>query len=211
MKQPKGGIEPKTKHKKMKKTILYFLMMATMFATVSCGDGGRKDDSTKLAEDQNEERLSNKEDDDADFAVEAADGGLMEVELGTLALTKASSAEVKRFAQMMVDDHTKANNELKTLARQKNITLPTTMGNERQRKVENLNEKTGADFDKEYIDLMVRDHKEDIDAFEDQAEDGKDGEIKAWASSKVAKLRQHLEEAERIQESLKKKNNNNNQ
>jgi putative membrane protein len=204
-------IAPKTKHKKMKKSILYFLITGMMFATLSCGDGGRKDDSAEVAEDQNEETLSNKERDNAEFAVEAADAGLMEVELGTLALTKASSSEVKRFGQMMVDDHTKANNELKALAQQKNITLPTTMGNERQRKVENLTEKTGADFDKEYIDLMVRDHKEVIDEFEDQAEEGKDSEIKAWASSKVAALRNHLQEAERIQESLKKNNNNNNQ
>ena len=190
----------------MKKSILYFLMMAVVFTTVSCGGG--RDDSTEIAEEQNEETLTNKEDDAADFAVEAADAGLMEVELGTLALTKASSPEVKSFAQMVVDDHTKANNELKALAQQKNISLPMAMGNEHQRKVENLTEKTAAEFDKEYIDLMVRDHKDVIDEFEDEAEDGNDTEIKAWASSKVATLRRHLQEAERIQESLKKTNNN---
>ena len=177
-------------------------MVALGLASVSCGNEGRQD-STEIAEDRNEETLSNKEDDDAEFAVEAADGGLMEVQMGTVALTKASSAQVKRFAQMMVDEHTKANSELKALAQQKNITLPTTMGNEHQRKVENLSEKTGAEFDKEYMDLMVRDHKEDIDEFEDQAEEGNDAEIKAWASSKLATLRKHLQEAERIQESLK--------
>lgn len=185
----------------MKKTIVYLFAAAVGFTGLSCGDS--RQDSTEIAEDRNEENLSNKEDDDAEFAVEAADAGLMEVELGTLAATKATSPDVKRFAQMMVEEHSKANNELKSLASQKNITLPTAMGNEHQRKVENLREKTGADFDKEYMDLMVRDHKEDIDEFEDQAEDGHDPEIKAWASSKVPSLRKHLEEAERIQESLK--------
>ena len=192
----------------MKKSILYLLMMAVVvFTTVSCGGG--RDDSTERAEEQNEETLSNREDDDAEFAVEAADAGLMEVQLGTLALTKASSPEVKSFAQMMVDDHTKANNELKALAQQKNISLPTVIGNERQRKVENLSEKTGTEFDKEYMDLMVSEHKEAIDEFEDQAEKGKESEVKSWASSKVATLRQHLQEAERIQESVKKNNKNN--
>ena len=135
-----------------------------------------------------------------------ADAGLMEVELGRLAWTKASSSEVKSFAQLMVDDHTKANNELKALAQQKNITLPIAMSNERQKKVENFAEKTGSEFDREYIDLMVREHKEAIDEFEDQAEEGNDAELKSWASSKVSTLRHHLQEAERIQESIKDKN-----
>jgi putative membrane protein len=185
----------------MKKSILCLVMSGLMFTWVSCGDGRK--DSTEAAEDQNERTVDNKQEDDAEFAVEAADGGLLEVQLGTMALTKASSPEVKKFAQMMVDEHTTANNELKALAQQKNITLPTTLGNEHQRKLDNFNDKTGADFDKEYIDLMVKDHKEDIDEFEDEAEEGNDAEIKSWASGKLTALRHHLQEAERIQELLK--------
>jgi putative membrane protein len=191
----------------MKKSILCFLMSALMLTLVSCGNSGR-DDSTEVAEEQNEEQLDNKADDAADFAVEAADLGMMEVQLSTTALTKASSPQVKQFAQMMVDDHTKANNELKALAQQKNITLPTVVGNENQRKLENFNDKTGADFDKEYMDQMVKDHKEAIDEFEDEAEKGNDPEIKSWASSKLTALRQHLSEAERIQEAVKDSKNN---
>ena len=192
----------------MKKSILCFLTSALMLTLVSCGNSGRED-STEVAEEQNEEQLDNKADDDADFAVEAADLGMMEVQLSTTALTKASSPQVKQFAQMMVDDHTKANNELKTLAQQKNITLPATVSNENQRKLDNFTDKTGADFDKDYMDQMVRDHKEAIDEFEDQAEGGNDPELKSWASSKVTALRHHLTEAERVQEAVKdnKKNN----
>jgi putative membrane protein len=192
----------------MKKSILCFVMSALMLTLVSCGNSGRED-STDVAEDQNEEQLDNKADDDADFAVEAADLGLMEVQLSTTALTKASNPQVKQFAQMMVDDHTKANNELKALAQQKNITLPTVVGNENARKLENFNDKTGVDFDKEYMDQMVKDHKEAIDEFEDAAEDGNDPEIKSWASSKITALRHHLQEAERIQQTVKEVKNNN--
>ena len=175
-----------------------------MLVGMSCENRDRGKDSTKIAEEQNDETFeSRKADKDAEFAVEAADGSMMEVQLGTLALTKASSPEVKDFAQKIVDQHTQANNELKALAQKKNISLPATMGNEHQRKYEKLSEKAGPEFDKEYMDLMVRDHKEDIDEFEDQAEEGNDAEIKAWASSKLATLRKHLQEAERIQESLK--------
>jgi putative membrane protein len=94
---------------------------------------------------------------------------------------------------------------LKALAQKKNITLPTTMGDDHKRKYENLQEKTGPDFDKEYMDLMVKDHKENIREFEEQVEDGSDLEIKEWASSKLPTLRNHLEEAERVHETVKEK------
>ena len=192
----------------MKKGILSFLMSALMLTFVACGNKDGREDSTEAAEDQNEEKFEDsKLDDDAEFAVEAADGGLLEVQLGTLALTKASSSEVKQFAQMMVDDHIKANNELKVLAQQKNISLPTVLGDEYQKKYDNLNEKTGTDFDKEYMDLMVKDHKEDINEFEEQAEDGKDPELKSWAAGKLFALRHHLDMAERTQESVKENKN----
>jgi putative membrane protein len=191
----------------MKKRILYATMSALMFTWVSCGDGRK--DSTEAAEDQNEETVDNKKEDDAEFAVEAADAGMLEVQLGTLATTKASSPEVKKYAQMMVDDHTKANNELKALAQQKNITLPTTLSDEKQRRHDNFNDKTGADFDKDYIDQMVKDHRDVIDDFEDESDKGNDAELKSWATSKLTTLRHHLEEAERIQEALKKNDNKN--
>lgn len=179
-------------------------MSVLMLVLVACGGKNGREDSKEMAEDQNEEKFEDsKTEDDAEFAVEAASGGMMEVELGTLALTKASSAQVKQFAQMMVDDHTKANNELKDLAQRKNITLPATMADKHRRKYDNLNEKTGADFDKDYIDLMVDDHKEDVKKFEDEAEDGKDADLKTWASSKVATLKHHLEEAQRCQDVVK--------
>lgn len=188
----------------MKKSSLCLLMSGLMFVWVSCGEGRK--DSAEVAEEQNEETVNNRQEDDAEFAVEAADAGMLEVQLGTLASTKASSSEVKQYAQMMVDDHTKANDELKTLAQQKNITLPTMLGTENQRTYENFSEKTGDDFDKEYIDQMVKDHRDVIDDFEEEAREGNDPEIKSWASGKLTTLRHHLEEAERLQETLKNNN-----
>jgi putative membrane protein len=190
----------------MKKSILYLFMSALMLIGLSCGSNDGRDDSTEIAEEQNEETFEkNKAEEDAEFAVEAADGSMLEVELGTMALTRAASPEVKQFAQKIIDEHTRSNNELKALAQKKNITLPTTMGDEHKRKYENLQEKTGPDFDKEYMDLMVKDHKDDIREFEEQVEDGSDLEIKEWASSKLPTLRNHLEEAERVHETVKEK------
>lgn len=190
----------------MKKGIVCFLMTGLMFIGVSCGSGQK--DSAEVAEDQNEETVDNNKEDDAEFAVEAADAGMLEVQLGTLALTKASSPQVKQYAQMMVDDHSKANEELKALAQTKNITLPTTLSNESQRIYDNFNEKTGNGFDKDYIDQMVKDHRDVIDEFEDEAKEGNDPEIKSWASAKLVALQNHLQEAERLQETLKNTNSN---
>lgn len=131
--------------------------------------------------------------DDSGFVLKAAEGGLMEVQLGKLALKNASSAAVKKHAQMMVNDHGKANTELKTLAKSKNITLPTALGSEKQNKYDELKGKTGAEFDKDYTSYMVDDHKKDIEDFKKQAERGFDAEIKSWAAGKVPTLESHLQ------------------
>ena len=186
----------------MKKSIFSILLSTVLIAFISCDS---KKNDAEVAEEQNEEKLedSNKEK-DAEFAVEVADGGLLEVQLGTLAASKATAPQVKQFAQMMVDDHKKASNELKALAQGKSITLPDVMSEKCQKKYYDLDQKEkGYDFDKEYIDLMVKDHKDDIDKFEKEADKGNDADMKSWAAGKLATLRHHLEEAERIQENLK--------
>jgi putative membrane protein len=194
----------------MIKGIFNILLLSLFLAAISC-ESKKSDDSAEAAEEQNDEKLDDSDvKKDAEFAVEVADGGLMEVQAGTLAATKATSPQVKQFAQMMVDDHTKANNELKALAQEKSIVLPDVMSEKCQKKYYDLDKKEkGEDFDKEYIDLMVKDHKDDIDKFEKEADKGNDPEIKSWAAGKLATLRHHLEEAERIQDELKNKKPNN--
>ena len=104
---------------------------------------------------------------------------------------------------MMVKDHTKANEELKSLAAQKNITLPATLSDKHQKHVDDLNDKTGKDFNKAYMDLMVDDHKEDVDDFKDAAENVPDSTIKGFAAKAVPVLQKHLEAAQAIQKNLK--------
>jgi putative membrane protein len=83
--------------------------------------------------------------------------------------------------------------------------LPDVMSEKRQKNYYDLDQKKGAEFDKGYMDQMVKDHKDDIDKFEKEAENGKDAEIKSWAAGKLATLRHHLEEAERIRDGLNRK------
>lgn len=188
------------------KTSSLFLA-ACFFALISCGTKNSQDDSKEIAEEQNEEKFDDTAMEDAtDFAVEAADGGMLEVQLGQLALTKAVSPKVKEFAQSMIDDHSKANDELKSLAQSKNITLPSTLSEKKQKDYNDLAEKSGADFDKAYCQFMVKDHKDDIDKFKKAAENEDDPDLKSWAAGKVPVLEHHLSMAESMEDAVENNN-----
>jgi putative membrane protein len=100
---------------------------------------------------------------DKDFVKDLASDGTAEVELGRMALDRAATPEVKQFAQMMVDDHSKANEELQTIASRQNIPVPSAPDDKHNDLRDKLTKKTGADFDKEYIDAMVDGHKDVLD------------------------------------------------
>lgn len=186
----------------MKKHILLLTACALLWLLPSCGNSETSSD--KVAEEKNEEKLTEKMEDDAEFAVDAAGGGLMEVDLGNYAATNASSQRVKEFGKSMAADHSKANEELMAAAAAKNITLPAAPPDDKQKKMNDLKQKTGTDFDRAYIDMMVSDHKEDLELFRKQADNGKDAELKAWAAGKVPVLEHHLQMAEEIQKELDK-------
>lgn len=133
---------------------------------------------------------------DQHFVMEAAKGGLAEVELGKLAAEKASSEDVKKFGQRMVDDHGKANDELKSLAQSKNITLPTAPDSKDKAKMDRLSKLSGEAFDRAYMQEMVKDHKKDVNEFRTESKSGKDPEIKSWASKTLPTLEEHLTMAE---------------
>jgi len=143
--------------------------------------------------------------DDARFAVEAASGGLAEVELGQLAQQKANDPQVKDFGAMMVGDHSKANNEMKILAKNKGISLPATLSSANQKLKDDLNAKSGKDFDKAYVKAMIDDHKEDIKAFESATKTLQDVQLKAFAVNTLPVLRKHLEYIEKVEQAMKNK------
>jgi putative membrane protein len=136
------------------------------------------------------------------FWSNAAAGGMAEVELGRLASQKAQNPEVKKFAQMMVTDHTKANAELKTLAARKNVTLPTGLDSSHQSVMERLNGLTGAEFDRAYVEAMVEDHEDTVELFEANADDA-DADIKAFAAKNLPVVKGHLDMIKGIQGRLK--------
>jgi len=130
------------------------------------------------------------------FVTEAAEGGMAEIEMGKLATEKASSSDVKQFGQRMVDDHTKANDELKSLASQKGLTLPAGIGSKNEAEKNRLSKLSGAEFDREYIKHMVTDHKKDVAEFQKAANSAKDSDLKDFASKTLPTLQEHLKLAE---------------
>ena len=137
-----------------------------------------------------------------DFVADAATGGMMEVELGNIAQQKAKSQQVKDFGKMMVDDHTKANNNLKDIASKKNIDVPATMTDDQKKDMDKLSKKSGADFDKAYVNMMVDDHKKDIDAFKKASGDVSDNDIKNFITNTLPTLQKHLDSIQAIKSKM---------
>jgi putative membrane protein len=164
-------------------------------------------DSKEVAEETNEARMDAAEDnglstriyeEDAEFAVKAADGGLTEVQLGQIALEKASDQKVKDFAKNMLDDHKKANEELKAIASRKDIALPAAPSEDHVKTIADISEKSGKDFDKAYVKQMVKDHEKTVELFEDAQDEVKDAEMRAFIDKTLPVLRQHLEHSKNL-------------
>lgn len=131
--------------------------------------------------------------DDKKFLKEAAEGGLAEVELGKLASQKASSPEVKQFAQKMVDDHTKANDQLKQVASAENVSVPNELDSKHQSRLDKLSKLSGDSFDKAYVKDQLKDHETYVRDFNNEAQNGSDPKVKAFASATLPTLQQHLD------------------
>ncbi|HEY3823803.1 MAG TPA: DUF4142 domain-containing protein [Bryobacteraceae bacterium] len=139
---------------------------------------------------------------DMKFAKEAAMGGMMEVELGRVAVQKASSEKVKQFGQRMVDDHSKAGDELKRIASKDNITLPTELDARHKATINRYSNMSGTAFDRAYMQDMVKDHQSDVADFEKEANNGTSSDLKNWANSTLPTLRDHLRMAKETDTSL---------
>jgi len=136
---------------------------------------------------------------DRKFITEAAGGGMAEVELGRLATQRAASADVKSFGQRMVNDHTKANNELKPLASEEGVTTPSSLEGKDKETYDRLSKLSGAQFDQAYIKDMVEDHTKDVAEFERESKEGEDKDIKDFAAKTLPTLQEHLRMAREIE------------
>jgi putative membrane protein len=186
--------------------VLIFGACAVFALTVAAGATGTQNSNTSGTGNMNSnggmKHGSMKMSSDSKFAMEAAMGGLAEVELGRLAAQKGASDEVRQFGQRMVDDHSKANDELTRVVSSKGMTPPAALDAKHQAAVQKLSALSGDKFDKEYVKMMVSDHKKDVGEFQKEASRGTDADIKAFASSTLPTLQEHLQMIQRINDKM---------
>ena len=147
---------------------------------------------------QNPDAMTGKKVDDKAFLKHAAMGGLAEVELGKLAAQKGASEDVKQFGQKMVDDHTKANDQLKEIAAKAQVEVPSSLDPKHQKSMDKLSKLSGEKFDKAYVKDMVKDHRKDVSEFQAEAQNGTDPNVKQFAASTLPVLQEHLKMIEDI-------------
>ena len=189
----------------MKKIDLLPVLLMAVISLQSCNSNSNSSDTVESAQEINDDK-ENLNENVSEFMVKAANGGMMEVQLGEMAQQNAMSQSVKNFGSMLVKDHGAANEELKTLASAKNITLPAAVGDDLQQHIIDLTQLKGREFDEKYMAMMVDDHQKDIDLYEDAA-DSEDSDLKAFAAKTLPVLKMHLDSAKAINDRLKKTNN----
>ena len=171
--------------------------------------GSSNTDSVDQANDMNDKKdtsgsVMTIDDNDAKFLVDASDASMMEIEAGILAQQKSTNKTVVDFGKMMSTEHANANTEIQSVASMKSVTMPASMSEEHMKKINDLREKSGTDFDKSYMSMMVDGHKKAVNDFEKMSTDSKDDDIRAMSAKLLPTLKTHLEIAVKIEDGLKK-------
>jgi putative membrane protein len=197
-----------------------YLVIGLFSAILTTGCGGNSSpDSTQAAKDSNMTKMDSTGTDttgsgkmaavpttvskaDQDFVVNTANANMTEIQAATIAQQQGTSADVKKYAAMMIKDHTAAGDALKSIAGKKNLTLPANISPEMQQAVTDLQKKTGKGFDEAYTKMMVSDHKKVIKSFEDESKNGSDADIRTFADNTLHTLHHHLDEAQKCEKML---------
>ncbi len=194
----------------MKKLSSLLLAVGALLVFQACND--ESTDAIRSANESNEIKLDSAthtdvmipvSEEESKFAVNTASGSMMEIQASELAQQRSGNQQVKDFSAMMVSDHAKVSDELKSLAGMKNITLPPAPGEDHMDELKKLTEKSGADFDKEYVKLMIDHHEKNIKNFEDMASNAQDADLRAFAAKNLPTLRAHLNTIKEIKSSMK--------
>ncbi|MDO8540142.1 MAG: DUF4142 domain-containing protein [Opitutaceae bacterium] len=137
---------------------------------------------------------------DRRFVTKAAEGGNDEIALAKLATERAANSDVRSFAQKLVDDHENVASELSSIASSKNVKIE--KDDDHDRTYKRLSRKSGSEFDHEFVEHMIDEHEKDIKMFEKAAQDAKDPDVRSFAAKHVDHLRQHLQQAQSLRQSI---------
>jgi putative membrane protein len=192
----------------MRNLRVIIIVLLAVFTTQACHRSspltGSADDSDSIVADTDTTSTLNLAVDksDSDFAVDAANGNITEVELGKLAIKNGKDKKVKNFGVMMVKDHGKANAKLMILSKAKNLNLSTIPDSSGRKLIVELSKKTGNEFDKVYITTMIADHQEGVKKFADASSRLQDPDLKNYAIKTLPVLQKHLDAINAIHDSM---------
>ncbi|WP_044117712.1 DUF4142 domain-containing protein [Alkaliflexus imshenetskii] len=176
--------------------ILLVTFLGTTLLSASCTNSQKPKDTRDVAQKHNEEKFdSKKQERDAQFIVNAAEINMAQIQLGQLAQQRGQSTHVKELGKNLEDAYTMSLKNLTTLADSKRITIPTATTNKVRNAYNDLNNKSGNDFDKAYADMMVNKHKDAIAIFEKATTDRYDRDINNWAIATLSDLRTNLNQS----------------
>jgi putative membrane protein len=197
----------------MKKMIYIYVILALMM----CVSNGFAQNTTNSNSNQNttnssgNTKTSGKKNSDSKFMMLAATSDMNEIGLSQQALSKSTNEEVKKLAQMMIDDHTKSSEELKPLAASKGVVLPTEMDSKHKSAMGKMTSTSGMEFDTAYVKMMVKDHEKAVALYQKEANGGKDAEARAFAAKTLPVVQMHLDMSRKLMSSMsgsKQANNN---
>ena len=204
----------------MKRTVFLSLALATAIS-FGCNEAARNDNGDGIGDrstgTSGVDRTNTLSNADKSFLEEAAVANIAEVELGRMAADRSTNPSVKRFAQMMVDDHTMAGDKLKRIASNHNVPLPTALDDKHRELHDKLATLKGAEFDREYINAMVDGHEDVLDTLgsrvdranpqavvAEQSDNLVTMDINRWAAESYPVVQRHLESAKELNETLQK-------
>lgn len=171
------------------------LLLASLASTAFAQSSGTQGSSESMSKTSMAKSGAGK---DAAFMRHAAADSLAEIQMGHIALDKSSSAQVKELAQRIIDDHTKANDQLMSIAERQQVTLPTEPTPMQKQEADKLKAMSGAAFDQAYARAMVKDHRKAIKMFGMESRKASDNDVKQFASATLPVLKTHLEMAEKL-------------
>lgn len=180
----------------MKKVML---MTAMLVLTMCVSNGFAQNDSTMKSDDK---MMSGKKNPDAKFMMMAATSDMNEIAASQQAMSKSTNEEVKKLAQMMIEDHTKSSEELKPIAANKNVMLPNEPDSKHKSAMEKMSSMSGMEFDMAYVKMMVKDHEKAVSMFTKESNSGKDAEAKAFAAKTLPVLQMHLDMSRKMMTSM---------
>jgi len=187
---------------------IFALLPALCFMILACNNSNDTTESTtatststNTATDANVSTTNSVVTDEksSEFLKKVTNSGMAEIQLAKLAQQKATIDAVKSFAAMLERDHTAVNQQVKSFADQRNVALPATISDDKQKMYNDMDKMTGKAFDKDYISMMIKAHGDGISLFEDTRSNASDIDVKNFADKTLPTLKMHLDSAKAIQ------------